>query len=217
MLGAVQNAGLLPSYGAGIHSLPGQESGIPVGMGSGTEPGLKGPNLRTGEPAAPSRWNLWGEAPRSSHAPQGADTEEDPMATHPLTWLVLSLALAAGPALAGEAGTGMDTEGQAVLERHDISETELDQFVETHLAVEEIRKQYFVQIRGGKQMGTDTDRIKDRMHDDMRNVVDKAPISADTYKRIAASARDDQALRNMIFDRMQAKISRAEGQAAMAE
>lgn len=139
------------------------------------------------------------------------------MATNPSTWLVIALALAAGPALAEGAGTGGDTEEQAVLERNDISQTKLDQFVETHLAVEEIRKEYFLQIRGGKQMGTNTDRIKDRMYDDMRNVVDKAPISAETYKRIAASAREDQALRNMIFDRMQTKISRAEGQPLAAD
>jgi len=134
-----------------------------------------------------------------------------------LTSGIWILVLVVGPAVAEEPAAGAAKSEQAVLERHDISKTELDQFVETHLAVEEIRKEYFIRIRGGKQMGTNTDRIKDRMYDDMSNVVDKAPISEETYKRIAASARDDQALRNLIFDRMQAKISRAEGQPMATE
>lgn len=139
------------------------------------------------------------------------------MSTKCLIALILPAVLAAGPATAQQPGTPISGEPRIVLERNGISGTQLNRFVDAHLAIEEVRKQYFFHLRARKQMGLDADEVRKRMYSDMETVIKKAAISEEAYKRIAAAARKDLALRTLIFHRMQERISTAEGQAAFAE
>lgn len=129
-----------------------------------------------------------------------------------LASLLLAVPLAMNTALAeGSQAVGMK-EDQKLLDRHDVSKTQLDRFVDAQLAVEEIRKDYYTKIRAAEELPTDKDQLKKNMARDISQAVKDSEISTEEYKRIAEAARQDLKLRNLIFQRMQAKVSAAEGQ-----
>lgn len=131
-----------------------------------------------------------------------------------LASLLLAAPLALNPALAGGEGNAEPVDNQAVLERNQVSEGDLDRFAEAQIAVEEVRKEYFAKLRAAEELPADKDQLQKDMAQDISNAVKDAAISEEDYKRISEAARQDMRLRNMIFQRMQAKVSEAEGQKA---
>lgn len=129
-----------------------------------------------------------------------------------LASLLLAAPLALNPALAEGEGNAEPAGDQTVLERNQISEGELNRFADAQIAVEEVRKDYFAKIRAAEELPADKDQLKKDMAQDISEAVQKAAISEENYKRISEAARQDMGLRNMIFQRMQTKVSQAEGQ-----
>jgi len=129
-----------------------------------------------------------------------------------LASLLLAAPLALNPALAGGEGDAQPADDQTVLERNQVSEGDLDRFAEAQIAVEEVRKDYFAKLRAAEELPADKDQLQKDMARDISNAVKDAAISSEDYKRISEAARQDMRLRNMIFQRMQAKVSEAEGQ-----
>lgn len=129
-----------------------------------------------------------------------------------LASLLLATPLALNPALAGGGGDAKPADDQTVLERNQISDGDLERFAQAQIAVEEVRKDYFAKIRAAEELPADKDQLQKDMAEDISNAVKDAAISAEDYKRISEAARQDMRLRNMIFQRMQAKVSEAEGQ-----
>ena len=129
-----------------------------------------------------------------------------------LATMLLAVPLTMNTALAeGSQAVGMK-EDQKLLDRHEVSKAKIDRFVDAQLAVEEVRKDYYTKIRAAEELPTDKDQLKKNMARDITEAVKDSEISADEYKRIAEAARQDMELRNLIFQRMQAKVSAAEGQ-----